>query len=390
MTAHTFEIVTDNDKLFALRDEWDALWARAFEPRFTQSFNWCLVGWQTTGEPRGRRLRIVVMRENGRPVLIWPMVLRRRLAWRIAAVLGAESTEYDPVLVENRADAVSCIEAAWHFVRGHCGADVVTIPFVHLGGAMHRALSSDVTPRSSHTLSAPFIAWGEVSWDDWWHARGANLRNGLNRRRRRFGELGHVTMDMVEDSTEFVETLDWTLRHKIDWMARNECDNDYLASPEYREFLVAVFGKPSRTGRLAMFVLRLDGRPIATKVVTTDGTRCEGFIAVYDSAFATYSPGQIILSYCLQWCHERGLTYDFRIGDEAYKRDWASGDCSATTWHLANTRWGYALLAVDELLQKLRETKDRVRVRIPVHWRRRIKAVIGGPLVIERRLRARE
>ncbi len=72
-TEPTFEVVTDEAAFLALEPEWKTLWAQLREPRFSQSFDWFRVGWETTGRPRGRSLFIVVMRVDGRAVLIWPL-----------------------------------------------------------------------------------------------------------------------------------------------------------------------------------------------------------------------------------------------------------------------------------------------------------------------------
>jgi CelD/BcsL family acetyltransferase involved in cellulose biosynthesis len=327
------------------------------------------------------------MRHGGRAVLIWPMTLRRRFAWRIAVALSGGNTEYAPVLVEGGPDAVSHICAARMFLRANAGADVVTIPFVRQDSALHHALSADRARRTTHTLPSPFLAWdGIASWEDYRRSLTSKLRSELTRRRRRLAELGNLTLELVEDAAAFAENLDWTLRQKNGWMARKALANEFLATPEYRDFLLRVFATPSPGGRLVMFALKLDGRTIATRIATIDAVRCESFITVYDPAFASHSPGQIILVDCLQWCHERGLTFDFRIGDETYKRDWANGDCPATTYQLANTHWGAISLTCDALLQRLREMKDRLRTRIPASWRRRVKAAVASPWSIGRRV----
>jgi CelD/BcsL family acetyltransferase involved in cellulose biosynthesis len=89
-----------------------------------------MAAWQTTGAPRGRALRIVVMRVDGQAVLIWPMTVGRFGLWRLAGALGPEASEYDPVLVENGPEANERLRVAWQFVRHHCRADIVKVPFV--------------------------------------------------------------------------------------------------------------------------------------------------------------------------------------------------------------------------------------------------------------------
>ncbi len=373
-SASPFQVVTTEADFLALAPEWDALWARADRPFLSRGFAWCLAGWRSTGKPRGRRLRIVTMREEGRIVLIWPMTVRRRLFLTAAAALGPESTEYDPILVEAGPDAARRIREAWDFVRQDAGIDVVTIPFARQDSDAHAVLSTHAGVARTHTLPAPEAHFG-ASWDAYWRTRSANLRNGLTRRRKRLAEQGTVTSAWVEDDAEFETLLDWALTRKRDWMRRTGLANDFIATTEYRDFLLALWRQPTAMGRLAMLALRVNGVPVAVKIGCLDGTRLEGFITTYDRAWSTYSPGQIILADCLAWCQANGLYYDFRIGDEAYKRDWSTGVCMATTLTLATNALGALLIQAGTLAERAQALRAHVQAWVPAALHARVKAL---------------
>jgi len=376
-----FEIVTTEAGMLALCAEWNALWARADAPYLSQSFAWCLAGWRTTGAPRGRRLQIIVRRVEGRVVLIWPMTRQRRgMGWVLRA-LGAESSEYASILVQAGPDAATHMAAAWSFVRTKCGADVVTVPHLREGSPLAGMMAATVT----NALPAPSLAWAAgQSWDDYWRSLAPGFRRGLERRQRRLSEAGKVATVMATDPAEFQAGIDFALRHKIAWMARKSVGNDYLATPEYREFLQALACMPSSAGRLALLTLQLDGRIIAAKIGAVDGTRFEGFITVHDPAYAAFSPGQVMLAACLRWCHAHGLGYDFRIGDEAYKRDWSNGTTMVTSYAAGLTTLGALMLACDKARQTLRASIHRLHKSVPDTWRARARAIrkigFGEPL----------
>ena len=360
-----FQVITTEAEFLALEPEWNELWTRADRPFLSRSFGWCLAGWRTTAVPRGRRLSIVVMRENGRIVLIWPMTTDRRMGIRIARALGPESTEYDPILVEADPEAGRRVALAWDFVRHRGAANVVTVPFVEEGSATATALATGAIYQTNHMLPAPETLFPEnETWETYWRSRSANLRNGLTRRRKRLAERGAVTLDWIEDDATFATLLDWALRHKLDWMKRSGLANDFLGTPEYRAFLLALWSRQPAGGRLAMLALRVDGVPVAVKIGCLDGKRMEGFITTYDPDWSAFSPGQIILADCLRWCHSKGLNYDFRIGDEAYKRDWATTTRIMNTIVLATSRIGVALMRFDDLGERARIRRDKIRKRI--------------------------
>lgn len=382
-----FEIVTDPGRFLELEAEWNGLWARSPGHRFTQSFAWRNIGWKTTGLPRGRRLHVLVMRVNGETVLIWPMTVRRRLfLWRVATALGPEFTDYDPVLAAPGLYAAQHLDAAWRFLRLRHDADVITAPFVRQDSAEHGVLSSEPASLSTETLPSPFVAWtGFGCWEDYWRTRSKNTRSGASRRMRHFAELGHVSFTVVEDHQEYRHLLEWSLEQKLARMARIGLDNDFMAKPEFHDFLEALGVTPCLGGRWVMFALKLDGRTVATKMGALDDERYEGFIAAQDPEFANYSVGSIILIKTLEWLFHQGLAYDFRIGAEPYKREWATGNCPTTTYHLANGRWGSVYLAITRWLAAARTAKDRLRHSLPADLRRRVKAWVLSPLSRARR-----
>jgi PST family polysaccharide transporter len=377
----SFELVRDPAGLAMLEAEWDALWRRADRPVLSQSFAWCRAGWETTARPRGRRLCVLVMRQAGRTVLIWPLARRGSLLAAEALPLGPEGTEYAPILVEAGPEAVERVRAAWSFCERRRLADIVTVPFVRADSVSAAVLSTVRRPHRAHSLPAPFTRFAAgQSWPDYLASLAPGQRRELARRRRRMAERGEVVFDAVEGGDELVRLIDWALARKKDWMARTGATNDFLATPEFRAFLVAMARRPSPLGHLVALVLQVSGQPVAVKIGAVDGVRYEGFITTYDPAWYSLSPGQILLVDALQWCHARGLEHDFRIGDEPYKRDWANGEVLATTWRVAMSARGALQLRLWQLGQQCREARDRLRLAIPEARRRQVKQLASGLL----------
>jgi CelD/BcsL family acetyltransferase involved in cellulose biosynthesis len=390
-TEPTVEIVTDEAGFLALEPEWESLRAQLSEPRFSQSFVWARCGWETTARPRGRDLFILIMRVEGRAVLIWPLTIRKKHGlWKVAAPLGPEWTEYDPGLFAPSPQTVSHVRAAWEFLRRNCPADLIIVPHCREGEPMHEAIQSDPTPRAVTTLPSPFASLGGFpDWPSYWKTRSRKTKDNVGRRSRRFAEQGEVTFGLIEDAAEFESLLAWALARKREWMARTGRDNDFMAAREFPEFLREIAAVGASREALVMFALKLDGRVVVVKIGTRDDFRVEGFIEAQDRTFAEHSVGSIAQLECLKWCQARGLAYDFRIGDEDYKRMWATNDRPATTYQLAIKPWGRQLLRLSAAHENARIAKDRVRTSIPSEFRRKVKQKIGGWLSRARALPAR-
>lgn len=370
-----FALVTNLEELHALEPEWKALWAQAREPYLSQSYAWCLTGWLTTARRRQRKLSVVIGRQNGRVVLIWPMAVRRRGLIYEAIGLGSESTEYNGLLVSTEIDEGAAVARALRFVRHNGGCDIVTVPFARHDGAGFRALISGAWGRLTHQLPAPFVRFSPEGWDGYWTSRSANLRAGLARRRRRLAERGEVVTRWIEDDAEFAKLVDWSLAHKTAWMKRHNFENDFLQTAEYRRFLLAMRSQRQEGAGLVMFALFVDDTPLAVKIGCVDGTRYEGFITTYDEAWSTFSPGQIILADCLSYCCARGLVYDFRIGEEGYKKSWATDFTLASRISLATGPRGAAMLAAIYSADLVDRIISLLRLSIPKTWKRRFQRV---------------
>ena len=372
MDADTrFTLVTNEADFLALREDWNALWANAEKPRVSQSFDWCLAGWRTTGQPRGRELAILVARREGRLVLIWPLTTRRALLWTTARPLGPESTEYDALLVGSEFDREVLVEAAHHFVRASGVADVLTIPFVDNSSPRRHAIERMPLKHETHMLPAPSLQWtGAASWDDYMRSRTSKLRTGVNRRLRKLKELGAVEVHFLEDDARRRDAIEWALRMKADWLKRKNMGNDFLRESEFHDFLIE-FARSS--SRLNVMTMTMDGAIVACKIGTVDEARLEGFITVYDPKYEEFSPGVLLLVESLQWCFARGLAYDFRIGDEAYKLNWADGAANMTTHYVALRRWGEVYFVARKQKIALRALINRAREALPKDIRVRLK-----------------
>lgn len=367
------EVVTDPARFAVLRGEWDALWHRAAAPRLSQSFTWLETGWRICAVPRGRSLWVLLLRCEGRLVLAWPMTLRRAGGLTLAEPLGADSTEYDTLLVEQRPGAEDLIQTAWHRARALLPADCLHVAFVEDGSARAKSLETGWFARRRDSLPAPLIALAHhPRFEDYWATRAKDIRRGLDRRARRLAEIGDVRAWMLDEPAEMIRAIDTTLRSKAEWMAAKGLANHFIARADFRDFLVAM-GLAGETpcGALRVMVLTCGEAVIAWKIGSIDGTRFEGFIATYDPAWEKLSPGTLLQRECLRWCHEHGLDYDLRIGDEAYKAEWATDSVTMTRLELALTRRGAAGLVWAETCERARMARDRLRARLP----RRVKQV---------------
>lgn len=338
--AYTFEIVSDGAGLAALRPAWHSLYLRAERPRVAQSFDWIACSWDTVARPRGERLHCLVTRHGGEVVLIWPFFIRQRWGiWRDAYAATAGATEYANVLMDQRYRGGDLLPAAWSHLLASCPANLIRLRRVRSESELGRFLDGQSITVTS-VNEAPYTAFARyATWEDYLRDRTGNLRRGTNRQQRRLAESGCVTFEQVTEDALFETIVEELFRWKRDQF-RDRGKELIAASPENEAFWKRAHKLPELAEKVVIFVLKVDGRIVASELSCVDGARVELFVRAYDQAWAKYAPGKILNAHCLRWAFERGLDYDFRIGTEPYKYLYADEVSQVLNYEIAMAAWG--------------------------------------------------
>jgi CelD/BcsL family acetyltransferase involved in cellulose biosynthesis len=289
--ADVGQIITSVPAFLALEQEWRDLCHRAPEHYFTQSFDWCRVSWEKVAEPRGRRLYCLVLRQDGRAVLIWPLVTYRNKFWSIARPLGPETTEYTAPLVEDGPHSAQWIAKAWRMVRKSCAGDVVLLPYVRADSPLHRVICRDKAAIAPSIAKTFFVTWGgHPDWDSYYRTLDRHQRREVDRPRRRLSDLGELKYRPMIEPREFPAVIDWMLARKTDWLLRTGRRGAWRDENEYRKFLVAVSRWTERRPGIGISVLELDAKLVAAVLTRRDNVRLEGVITVFDPALRQFGP----------------------------------------------------------------------------------------------------
>ena len=341
-----FKLITTRDGLLALGDAWQALWARSHGDYYT-SFASCLAAFDTVHAPQNHRLRCAVARVDGRLVAVLPMALKRKGLWRIAVTLGPDAAEGCDIVLA--ADAPASTGAALlRFFMARGGADVLDLPFVRGGNAIDGAvLASDAFRAVTQSETMPYARLGgEADWGSYERSLSRQTQGQTARKRRRLEETGTVTIETIHGAAE--AAIDWLLDEKAIWGRRVGKTGGWLFAPAYRAYLNRLAAEPGAGQRLATFVLRVDGRIAAVKVIAIGTTLTTLIIAAYDEALSRFSPGNILDEVWVRHVFDtardaqgRPLDINFGNGVERYKLHWGRGASYPThTYKVAATRWG--------------------------------------------------
>lgn len=335
-TRYACSVVEDVADFVALEAEWDALHSASKDGYLAQGFDWARVCLDKAARPRGARLCCAVLRRHGRLAGLLPLIVSRRGVSRVARPLASPTNEYCPLLFGASVDVGGALKAVWTELGRRRDVDAVLL--THLRddsdlGAWVRDCPQATWIRS---LPAPYLTRSDFeSWERYEEQLSHKVQTNLRRNWRRIRQLGEVSFEELTDPAELQAAWDWMVLQKRKWLARKGLENPWIPSDDYLRFIAATLGDHGRAGRRSIFALKLNGQLVAAELVNIDRRRVEMFVVTYDPAFGQSAPGNLLRGEVLRWAFAQGLDYDWRVGGDAYKSEWANHSCEAATYVLA-------------------------------------------------------
>ncbi len=162
------------------------------------------------------------------------------------------------------------------------------------------------------------------SWDEYLGSLSKKDRHELRRKMRRLFDSGaRVELRVLEEQPDVVEGLEDFLRlHRI-----SRHDKQEFMTPAMAGFFRRMASALAAEGLVRLFMLDIDGRPVASVLCFDAGSCLYMYNSGYDPEYSSLSVGLVSKALCLRWALENGKTsLDFLRGDEAYKYDLGARD----------------------------------------------------------------
>jgi CelD/BcsL family acetyltransferase involved in cellulose biosynthesis len=302
-------------ELGPLADEWDALALAAGSPFMTHA--WLSAWWSGFG--RGEPIWAVLLDADGS---LRAGAFLHRMGGRLAAAANVHSGDWDGLARDERARA-----ELWAAVA-EMGANRIQVQGMPHQAEGTRALreSLEGAGYSVVEMPGPFCPWLELapSWEELIGGVSGSLRSQVGRRRRGLEKAGAVEFRTVAGGPSFERDLETFLELEASgW--KGESGTAILSDPSterlYREFAHAASAK----GWMRLYVLELDGEPIAADYGCAFAGRGVFIKTGFDEAHSRLSPGLVLRAEVLRSSIEEGLLhYDFLGDADIYKTRWTS------------------------------------------------------------------
>jgi CelD/BcsL family acetyltransferase involved in cellulose biosynthesis len=307
---------------------------------------------------KGERPRIIVVREKGSPVVVFPTVICRFAGLAMVRFLGDPFIQYGDALVSPDA-APAHLTAAWSAAANPRLARI----------GMFRRVRSDSPLASLLAREAIVIASDEAPFVDVITGERTNGRYAreVRRLRRRLAERGPVAFE-VQQGPAAIDILRETLVLKRAWLVERGLPSAVLGNTHWEEVLLAAATTSSDPRALTAARLTVAGETAATEIGLTDAKTWYAYIAALVPAFAKYGPGHVLMDDILAWCAETKRTvYDLLPPSQPYKHALATGSVPVRDYAIASGPLGHAAVLTARALPAVKRSVTALPLGLRQH-----------------------
>ncbi|AZO79891.1 MULTISPECIES: GNAT family N-acetyltransferase [unclassified Bosea (in: a-proteobacteria)] len=363
------EILTGRDAFLALKPEWDALFARAGLPHQLFQRHAFLRHWCDHYLVADDRLCLVIGREAGRLVMLWPLERRHRLGLVLVRLMGAPVAQFGDVLIEADPRREHWLERGWEALRRR-GVDLVELRLVRDDGALgHCNRLGLTTPVVSQ--EAPFADLAlRVAPDGPSLAYPGRDRSGYRRRLRRLAERGEIAFISIAPGREARALAEQAVAMKRESLVQHGVIAPTVADPRFARFFAELAADLDDEAGLRLSVVSCSGRPIGIDLSFDCKGRSFGHVIASDPGFEREGLGRVLVHHAFASARARGSSiFDLLAPADPYKQEHADGAVPVRDFTVPLSWRGQ--LACDFALPHLRPTLKAIAKRLPPSWVRR-------------------
>lgn len=335
---HVEEIDSFEDFL-SLEAAWNDLCAQSPAPAFFHSHWWFRCCWPA---PESGLHPLVLVARQGREIAGIAPLLVRKMRWRglparaIALMQTEDSPRADFVLSPDHGQAA--LTAVLDHLARRPGWHLLWLGKIARSASTHRLLAELLTDAPSLCLPAARCPLLEIrgSWEEFWKGHSQRFKKTVRNVANRVERLGQVSVVDMAATTSAGECLS-VFRE----VAARSYKSDLPISLARNHSIDRFFGTLTETlhqrAQLHLWVLRLDGEPIATEYHVRDGERVYALRSDFDDRHRDASPGTYLNQHITRAYFDSNVrVYDMGPGDSEYKERWATGATELDTFWVFN------------------------------------------------------
>jgi CelD/BcsL family acetyltransferase involved in cellulose biosynthesis len=312
--------------LEALVEPWTELWSCA---RFATPFQhpaWILAFYR---ELAVREPRILAAWQGPQLAMLAPFYLwKTTTAGDPAALIVAGNGVSDYLDALVRPGAEPCAAEAIRFFMARSGSEWSAADFRDLDPQASLCFlpwPGAVADTMLREEGCPRLALPSRHPEDVLAPASKGLRRDLERAERKLAGEGRLEISSASPDTLAADYEQLVRLHTVRWQAVGA--PGIFSADYHRRFFQAAFAGLAHAGLLRLFVIRLNGEPIAATCGFLHHRHCYHFITGYDPRWSRLSLGSFAVYVAVRAAVSEGAgCFDFLRGKEAYKYRWGARD----------------------------------------------------------------
>lgn len=362
-------VVTSLDGFDALQGDWDDLFERAASPQQVFQRHVFLRHWIRHYLDPKARLSIVTGRIDGRLVILWPLVRRRKLGLDVLSFMGAPVAQFGDVLVEAGDDRPALLEAGWNAVTS-LGADLFEARRVRADAT----LSGLPVPNGASLpgdARAPFASLPRrVRPDGPGDAYSARERSNYRRRLRRLFERGDITFSELEPGeAAAAKAAAAAIAVKKNWLLENAILSLAVIDKRFQAFFEDMAGDAD--AGLHVCAIACDGRLVGADLSFDCKGHTFGHVLAADPGYDREGLGQLLIHRTFAASAHRGnRVFDLLAPADGYKMQHADGLVDVRDYAIAFSWRGRLMRAL--VLARLQPAVRAWAKRLPANLVRKL------------------
>ncbi len=358
--GHTYSLdcLTDLTGMAAIEGEWKHLEQTCAQPFiYFQSYDWCY-GWcreklDSSGSALMPAMRIYTLRRDGELVFVMPMMVRRsRAGLKCLTFLTEPHGQYGNVICDSARLPAPVAGKFWNWLEKNAAVDVINLNQYPSDSCLADMVGEAGFAENSIKHASVLDLDAFPSWQDYQEFLGAKTRKKRNRLRRKLENRGELSFHVYFGGTdEYRDNVALALEFKKVWLRETGRRAAVLSQDFTKRFLSRLPGTPGSDsyppeGAL-VFVLALDGRPIAIEIGTCLNRHYYSYLGAFDWSLRNLSPGKVQMELTQEWSKNAGLGKFDLLGDPAdYKSEWVNDEHALESRSICLGVRGYAYAAL--------------------------------------------
>lgn len=316
------------------RAEWLDLLAQIPTALPFQTPAWCWAWWETFAvQSRFRRdhLSLMLLREQGRLVGLWPLV-RSVSGWGPLALISQwRPLGADPNLTELRTPLVlpgyeTALARYWlDLVERQPGMHQVILPSEVLGQALAQRRG---LVRLGQREVPNYVLEPGSDWPAFKTGLKRNIKESLRRCYNSLAREGlSAQLEVLSDPAALREQL--PAFYRLHGLRADQADTiahpDYFESALHRRFIDGLLDQAGEGAALGvrLFVLRVSGQAVAMRLAFQTRQELYLYYSGYEPAWGRFSVMTTLVSELIQWAQAQGLsTVNLSVGRDVSKTRW--------------------------------------------------------------------